>query len=75
MSNAYLYFSNFDISTFMEDISHEIGHMQERYDKLLDKSLNKNGESTHNIINYTIQKMRNKNTYFDVFSIYYLPDN
>jgi len=77
MSNAYLYFSNFDISTFMEDISHEIGHMQERYDKLLDKSLNKNGESTHNIINYTIQKMRNKNTYFDVFLdiIYRTTDN
>jgi len=78
MKDVYLYFSNFNINSLKEEISHETVHVQEMYDKLIFEELNSiKKTSTHNIINYTIQKMRNKNKYFDVFLdiIYRTTDN
>jgi hypothetical protein len=53
-----------------QEISHEIGHIQEYYDKLLrkDENLNKdNKESNHIIINKILQDIRDKNKDFFIF--------
>jgi len=66
MTNCVFVFDNFN--ELKIEISHEIGHAQEKYDKLLkNKNYNTNTISTHNIINYVIQKMRGDNVDFDVF--------
>lgn len=63
LSDVYLYFGGFNIKELKANISHEINHIQEYYDKLI---VRKN-KSIHNILNHTIQQFRNKNKYFDVF--------
>lgn len=73
LEKAQISFKNFDIKTLKEDISHEIGHVQECFDKLIKNK----SKSTHDIINHTIQQIRNKNENFDVFCdiIYNTTDN
>ena len=50
-----------------QEISHEIGHIQEYYDKLLRKDENPNKESNHIIINKILQDIRDKNKDFFIF--------
>ena len=68
LDNCELVFLNF--IDLKKEISHEINHIQEYYDKL-DK------KSTHDILNMSIRKLRNKNQDFDVFLdiIYNTTDN
>lgn len=53
-----------------QEISHEIGHIQEYYDKLLRKYENPNKdnkESNHIIVNKILQDIRDKNKDFFIF--------
>lgn len=73
LNNMVLYFSNFELIELKECISHEINHIQETYDKLIKNR----PKSIHDIINHTIQQIRDKNKEFDVFCdiIYNTTDN
>lgn len=68
LDNCELVFLNF--VDLKKEISHEINHIQEYYDKL-DK------KSTHDILNMSIRKLRHQNQDFDVFLdiIYNTTDN
>ena len=67
LDNCELVFLNF--IDLKKEISHEINHIQEYYNKL--------EKSTHDILNMSIRKLRNKNQDFDVFLdiIYNTTDN
>jgi hypothetical protein len=63
LSNVCLYFSGFSLDELKSKISHELNHIQEYYDKLLNDKL----KSTHNIINHSLQIIRDDNKFFGIF--------
>lgn len=70
LDNCELVFLNF--VDLKKEISHEINHIQEYYDKLI-----QNKNSTHDILNISIRKLRKKNQDFEVFLdiVYNTTDN